>query len=210
MKLLLVGSTGLVGSHVLHLALAEQRVQEVLVLTRRALNIQHPKLRTQIVDFENLPEDARLWHADAVICTLGTTMRIAGSKAAFRRVDYAYPLAVAKRARQHHTPAYVLNSALGANPTARIFYNQVKGELERDLTQLGYPSLSLIRPGLIGGAREQVRLGEQTLSVVLNILSPLLPRRWHINPAPRIAQALIEAALEQPQGTNIVTAEQLI
>ena len=98
MKLLLVGSTGLVGRHVLDLALADKRVDAVFAPARRRLS-DHRKLLAPIVDFEHLPEDADWWRTDAVICTLGTTMRMAGSKEAFRRVDHDYPLAVARLAR---------------------------------------------------------------------------------------------------------------
>jgi uncharacterized protein YbjT (DUF2867 family) len=121
MKLLLVGSTGLVGHHVLNLVLADRRVGAVVALVRRELP-EHTKLLAQTVDFERLPEDAPWWRADAVICTLGTTMRTAGSKEAFRRVDHGYPLAVARLAREHGTPTFVLNSAIGANPSSRFFY----------------------------------------------------------------------------------------
>lgn len=99
MKLLLIGVTGLVGRHVLELALADQRTHEIVAFTRRELPVQHPKLRQVIVDFGHLPRDPLLWQVDAVICTLGTTMRAAGSKQAFERVDRLYPLRVAQRAR---------------------------------------------------------------------------------------------------------------
>jgi uncharacterized protein YbjT (DUF2867 family) len=125
MKLLLVGSTGLVGRHILDLALADERVDAVVAPARRRLS-DHRKLLAPIVDFEHLPEDVDWWRTDAVICTLGTTMRMAGSKEAFRRVDHDYPLAVARLARHHGTPTFVLNSAMSANPSSRFFYSRVK------------------------------------------------------------------------------------
>jgi len=209
MKLLLVGSSGLVGSHVLEMALADPKVTSVVAPTRRPLPA-HPKLQAPVIDFDALPKDAPWWQADAVICTLGTTMRSAGSQDAFRRVDHDYPLAVARLARRHGTPCHVLNSALGADADARFFYNRVKGELERDLAALGFASLTHVRPGLIGGQRQERRLGERVSGVVLALLGPVLPRRWRINPAPRIAHALIEAALQARPGVHIVSAEQLV
>ncbi len=209
MKLLLVGSSGLVGSHVLEMALADPKVTSVVAPTRRPLPA-HPKLQAPVVDFDALPQDAPWWQADAVICTLGTTMRSAGSQDAFRRVDHDYPLAVARLARRHGTPCHVLNSALGADADARFFYNRVKGELERDLASLGFASLTHVRPGLIGGQRQERRLGERVSGVVLALLGPVLPRRWRINPAPRIAHALIEAALQARPGVHIVSSDQLV
>ena len=209
MKLLLVGSSGLVGSHVLEMALADPKVTSVVAPTRRPLPA-HPKLQAPVIDFDALPQDAPWWQADAVICTLGTTMRSAGSQDAFRRVDHDYPLAVARLARRHGTPCHVLNSALGADADARFFYNRVKGELERDLAALGFASLTHVRPGLIGGQRQERRLGERVSGVVLGLLGPVLPRRWRINPAPRIAHALIEAALQARPGVHIVSSDQLV
>jgi uncharacterized protein YbjT (DUF2867 family) len=137
-------------------------------------------------------------------------MRSAGSQDAFRRVDHDYPLAVATLARQHGTPCHVLNSALGADARARFFYNRVKGELERDLAALGFASLTHVRPGLIGGQRQERRLGERVSGIVLELLGPVLPRRWRINPAPRIAHALIKAALQARPGLHIVSSDQLV
>jgi uncharacterized protein YbjT (DUF2867 family) len=208
MKLLLMGSTGLVGHHVLDFALADRRVDAVVALVRRGLP-EHTKLLTQTVDFERLPEDAPWWRVDAVICTLGTTMRTAGSKEAFRRVDHDYPLAVARLTRRHGTPTFVLNSAIGADPSSRFFYNRVKGELERDLATLGFPSLTFVRPGLIGGKREEARPVEQVAALALRFLNPILPRRLRINPAERIAHALVNAAVTARLGTHLVGSAEL-
>lgn len=208
-KLLLVGATGLVGRHVLELALDDARVASVVAPVRRALPA-HPKLSSPQVDFDRLVPEASWWNADAVICTLGTTMKVAGSQAAFRRVDHDYPLAVARLAHAHGTPTYVLNSAVGADAQSRFFYNRVKGELERALEAEGYASLTFVRPGLIGGEREEFRLGERLLVSALAWSGPLLPRRWRLNPAPQIAQALLTAALEPQPGRHVVTADRLV
>jgi uncharacterized protein YbjT (DUF2867 family) len=208
MKLLLVGATGLVGSNVLRLALADPRIDAVIAPVRRALP-GHAKLLAPVVDFEDLPADAAWWAVDAVICTLGTTMRTAGSREAFRRVDHDYPLAVARLARQHGASTFVLNSALGADVSSRFFYNRVKGEVERDLAGIGFRSLIFVRPGLIGGDREELRPAERVASVVLKLLGPALPRHWRINPAERIAAATVEAAVAGKPGTHIVASREL-
>lgn len=208
MKLLLAGATGLVGGHVLAQALADPRIDAVVAPVRRALPA-HPKLLAPTVDFEALPEDAPWWAADAAISALGTTIGKAGSQDAFRRVDHDYQLAVAKLASRHGTPAFVLNSALGADPASRIFYNRVKGELERDLAGLDFASLTFVRPGLIGGERQESRPAERAALVLLGILGPVLPRAWRINPAGRIAAAMIEAAIAAKPGTHVVNSAEL-
>lgn len=208
MKLLLVGATGLVGREVLRLALSDARVSQIVAPVRKPLPA-HPKLDAPLVDFDRLPPDAPWWQMDAVICTLGTTMKLAGTRQLFRRVDHDYPLAVARLALAAGTRTYVLNSAAGANAGSRIFYNRVKGELERDLEQLGFISLTCVRPGLIGGERDEARAGEGAALRLLRVLGPVLPRRWRINPAPRIAAALLEAALAAAPGVHVVASEQL-
>lgn len=209
MRLLLVGSTGLVGQHVLELALADSRVTEVVAVARRPLP-GHPKLAAPVLKFEQLPDGAAWWRVDAVICTLGTTMRAAGSEEAFRRVDKDYPLAVARLARRHGTPAYVLNSSMGADPSSWFFYNRVKGEVERELSLLGFRSLTIVRPGLIGGQRMERRPAEVVGGFILGLLAPVLPRRLRINPAASIARAMVDAAVGAAPGEHVIGSAELI
>lgn len=208
MKLLLLGATGLVGRLVLQAALDESRVQQLIAPVRRPLpsTAPSPRLQAPVVDFTRLPEDADWWHADAVICTLGTTLKAAGSREAFRQVDHGHVLQAARLARRHGTPAFVLCSAAGADARSRLFYNRVKGEVERDLGALGFASLTLVRPGLIGGARTESRPAERWSQQVLGWLEPVLPPAWRISPAPNIAQALLQAALQPSPGTRVVGA----
>lgn len=209
MKLMIVGGTGLVGRHLLDLALADGRVELVVAPARRPLSA-HPKLISPQVDFDHLPAEAHWWGVDAVICALGTTLRTAGSRAAFIRVDHHYPMEVARLARRHGAKTYVLNSALGADPASRIFYNRTKGELERDLQKLGFESLTFVRPGLIGGPRDEFRPGERLAAAVLKVAGPLLPRRWRINPAENIARALLTAAHDRKSGVHTVESAALV
>ena len=207
--LLLVGSTGLVGQSVLQQALDHPAVGQVVAPTRRPLPA-HPRLLNPIVDFEALPDDAPWWAADAVICTLGTTIKKAGSQAAFYRVDHDHPLRVAELARRQGARAFALNSALGADASARVFYSRTKGELERDLQRLGYPSLTLVRPGLIGGERAESRPAERLGVVVSEWLRPVLPARYRVVPAQRIAFHLLQAALAELPGLHVIPSDAIL
>lgn len=209
MKLLLIGTTGLVGHEVLTQALEHPRVESVIALTRRPLTVAHRKLTAPVVRFDDLPDDADWWQADAAICTLGTTIGKAGSREAFREVDHDYPLAVGRLARAHGTQHFAIVSAMGANPRSLFFYSRVKGELEADLATLGFPSLTLVRPGLIGGDRAERRAGEHAVALALNLLGPVLPRAWRINPASRIAEVLLASVLDDRTGTRIIGSAQM-
>lgn len=208
MRLLVVGATGLVGRHVLELALHDERVGSVVAPVRRGVPAR-PKLHAPVVDFDRLPSDADWWNADAVACTLGTTIKAAGSRTAFRKVDHDHVVDVARLARGAGAGAFVLVSAMGADAASWFFYNRVKGETERDLATLGFPSLTLVRPGLIGGERDEPRTAERLVSAALRLLAPVLPRSARINPAQRIARVMLEAAIAGAPGTRVVRSSEL-
>jgi uncharacterized protein YbjT (DUF2867 family) len=209
MKLILVGASGLVGQQVLRQALANAAVSGVVAPTRKPLP---PAIRLDnpIIDFEHLPADAPWWKADALICTLGTTMARAGSKPAFRRVDYDYPLAVARLARAAGTTAFALNSALGAAIDSRVFYNRVKGEVEAAINELGYPSLTLVRPSLLdGGPRPDNRPGERVALYIARVVRPLLPARYRAATTDAVARTLLAAAIAQAPGVRVIESERI-
>lgn len=205
--LLLVGTTGLVGSAVRAQALNDPRVSQIIALSRQPL-APAERMQNQIVNFEQLTGAEPWWAADAVICTLGTTRAQAGSRQAFRRVDHDYTLAVARHSRAAGALTFVLASAIGAAPDSRLFYNRVKGELERDLRACHFPSLTFVRPALISGQREQPRRIEQLAIAATSRLQRVLPPRWHVQPAQRVATMLIDAALTNRPGIRVIEADQ--
>jgi uncharacterized protein YbjT (DUF2867 family) len=208
-RLLLAGATGLVGEATLQRALASARVHQVVAPTRRPL-APHPKLSNPVVDFDALPADADWWRVDAVACALGTTIRDAGSQDAFRRVDHDYPLAIARHAHAHGAKTFALVSAKGAAAGSRVFYSRVKGEVEEALAGIGFASLTLLRPGLLGGERRQHRAGEGLALRVFGALEAVLPASYRIVPAPRVADALLQAALDAPPGRHVIPSERLL
>lgn len=209
MRVMLLGATGLVGGRALGLLLDDPRCTALVAPSRRPLPVTAPKLDNPVLDFEHLPGTAPWWAVDAVICALGSTMAQAGSRDAFKRIDHDYPLTFAGQAHAHGAGTFVLNSAAGADAGSRFFYNRVKGALEQDLRGLEFDSLTLVRPGLIGGQRAHKRTGEHLALQVLGVLGPLLPRGWRINPADNIAAALVDAALAPRPGEHVVGAAEL-
>lgn len=206
--LLLVGATGLVGQSVVRQALADARVEKLIALTRKPLAAAD-RLENPLVDFDALPEDAPWWNVDGGICTLGTTMRQAGSHEAYRKVDVTYPLRVARLLHAHGAKSFAFNSSIGANPQGRAFYWRIKGEVEQRLMRGGFASLTLVRPSAILGPRPTHRAWEARTIQAFHRLRPILPRHYRVVPADRVAKALLEAAITAPPGVRIVESEEL-
>jgi len=208
LRVLLIGSTGLVGCYVLKRLLADARIAQVVAPTRRPLD-PHPRLFNPIIDFEDLPRDAPWWAVDAAISTLGTTLKQAGSQDAFRRIDLGYTLDVARLVHERGTQRFALNSALGANAGSSSFYLRTKGEIERDIAALAFASLTVVRPGLLGGKRDHPRLAESIGLVVAGTLGRLLPAKWRISDPERVAAALVEGVVAGLPGSRIVSSADL-
>jgi uncharacterized protein YbjT (DUF2867 family) len=207
-RLLIAGATGLVGQLVLEQALADQRVSRVIALTRRPI-ASSDKLENVVIDFSDMPSQAAWWSVDGVVSALGTTRATANSRSAYRAVDYDYPLAVARHARDHGATHFALTSSLGADPRSAFVYTRTKGELELELKKLGFPSLTIVRPSVLDGHRVQRRLDERMANIIFRMLAPVLPRRLRISPARAVAAALIDAAIEGPPGVHLKTNEDM-
>jgi uncharacterized protein YbjT (DUF2867 family) len=154
------GATGLVGRYLLEVLLEDSFYDQIVVLVRRPLDRFERKLEQRMADFENL-RASDLAGGTHLFCCLGTTMKKAGSKAAFRRVDYDYPLMLARIGQEAGALRYMLVSSVGADPDAGSFYLRVKGELERDLEAIHFEATHVFRPAVLLGRREEARGGEQ-------------------------------------------------
>lgn len=202
-KVLIAGATGLVGGEALALALEDDRVDRVIAPTRRPL-VPHSKLDNPIVDFDRLPESASWWAVEGAICALGTTRAAAGSAAAFRVVDHDYPVRIARIVRGHGATNFALVSSMGADPRSWFLYPRTKGEVEAAVGELAFPSMTFVRPGLLGGERSEVRALEHVAGTVLRTLGPLLPRGMRISPVGEVARLLVEAVLIGEPGCRVV------
>lgn len=189
---LIAGATGLVGRELLKGLLADKSVKQVHSLGRRKPDVQHAKLKPQLVDFAALPT---LPPCDEVYLALGTTIKVAGSQQAFRAVDHDANLAVAQAALKAGARRAGLVSAMGASASSPVFYNRVKGELEQALGQLGFEALVIARPSLLVGDRESlgqpVRAGERAGFAVSKALGFLIPKNYQAIDAAKVAAALL-------------------
>jgi uncharacterized protein YbjT (DUF2867 family) len=203
------GATGLVGSRVLALLLADARFAAVIALVRRPLARAHPKLRPEVVDFDAPAAWAALVRGDVLLSALGTTLAAAGSQEAQRRVDHGYQLRTAEAARRNGVAACVLVSAAGASPRARLFYSRMKGELEQDVEALGFERTRILRPGLLDGERTDVRTGERWALRLLRPIAPLLPAPARPIGVEVVARAAVAAALDPAPGLKRLEAADL-
>jgi uncharacterized protein YbjT (DUF2867 family) len=210
MKVLILGATGLVGRNVLAKALAQPAVTQVMAPTRRPLT-KHDKLMNPVAPrLELLLPEVASWGVDAAICATGTTIKKAGSKEAFRSVDHDLPLSFARLAHRAGTQNFALVSAIGASVDSSFFYARVKGQLERDVQEIGFRSLTILRPGMIGGKRDEFRLGESLALKLSHFLAPVLPKRFRVNPAPKIARALVDAVVTAEPGCHFRYSDSLV
>jgi uncharacterized protein YbjT (DUF2867 family) len=171
-RALLAGATGLVGGFCLRRLLADPRYASVTVWSRSPLPVAHAKLSIELVDFSSFPSDGD--HVDEIFCCLGTTIRKAGSQEAFRKVDHDYALSLAKFGKVTGAHAFIMVSALGADPRSSVFYNRVKGEAETDIGALGLPRAVFLRPSILLGPRQENRLGERLGILAGRLIAPLL------------------------------------
>ena len=208
LTLLLLGATGVVGTEVLALALANPQIVRVVAPTRRPLPT-HSKLDNPVVDFAKLPPDAPWWSVDAVVCALGTTLKLAGSEARFVEVDRDWPVQVARLARLAGATRFALNSSLGANAQSRGLYLKTKGQAEEAIGQLNYPSYTIVRPSLIDAHRTESRPGEAIGLWVAHALRPLIPMQYRAVRPERIASVLLQGVLTGQAGVQVIESRQL-
>lgn len=170
---IIIGATGLIGSKVLESLLDSSAYKQIIAITRKPITA-HKKLTNLVIDFNNLSQALKGIKVDEAFCCLGTTIKQAGTKAAFHKVDYTYNFEFAYTLKQNGCQHFLLISALGASPKSLSFYSRVKGLLEKEITALDFSRLSIIRPSLLLGERQEKRIFEQTAAVVFPILSPFL------------------------------------
>jgi len=210
MKIALVaGSTGLIGSQLLELLLADDYYDKVVAPTRTLLEIHHGKLINPVISFDKLSEYSTELKADDVYCCLGTTIKKAKSKEAFRKVDLEYPVTLAKMAKENNANNFLLVSALGASKASSIFYNQVKGETEEAVSTLGVKCVHILRPSLLIGPRKEHRSGEDAAKFVYKYLDFLVPEKYKGIESIRVARAMIALAKEEQSGTFIHESKDL-
>ncbi len=193
MEAIVVGSTGLVGSELVKQLDMDSDFSKISALVRKKTENKYAKVKEVEVDFEKLPEN--VFNSNCVVfCCLGTTIKKAGSKEAFRKVDFEFPLNTARIAKQKGVKCFAIITAMGSDSSSVIFYNQVKGEIENALTDLQFDCLGIFRPSMLLGERAEFRLGERVGQKVMNFLGFLIPKNYKAIHGQKVAAAMLEFA----------------
>jgi uncharacterized protein YbjT (DUF2867 family) len=216
-RALIAGATGLTGSRLLALLLARPEYGRVHAVLRRPLpEAQRPadpaaaaRLVVHVADLARPAAELDLPAVDDVYLCLGTTIRAAGSREAFRSVDFDATVRIARLARRRGAGRCAVVSALGADASSRVFYPRIKGETEAALATLGYPSLTVLRPSLIDGERAELRPGERMALALARPASALLPARWRPVPADAIARCLLASVLRGQPGLRVIESDRI-
>ena len=202
---LVAGATGLVGQAILALLLADTRYSTVHVLGRRAPDVQHPKL---VVHISPSLLDVACPAVDDVFIALGTTIKVAGSQAAFKAIDGDAVVAIASAAKAAGASRLAVVSAMGASAQSGVFYNQVKGEMEDAVSQLGFETLVIARPSLLAGDRgalkQPKRGAEKFAQTAFKLLKPLIPTNYRSINASSVAQAMVNALQTAGAGKHVL------
>jgi uncharacterized protein YbjT (DUF2867 family) len=207
---IVIGATGLTGSHLVNQLLQSKAFDKVKVLVRAATLKERPGLESVVVDFSDEASLAAALHGDALFCCIGTTIRKAGSQENFREVDFNIPIRCATLAKRQGVRQFLLISSVGANARSRNFYLRTKGETEQAVEKLGFPSLHLFRPSLLLGSRTEFRLGERIAQWLIQVFYFLLQGKWRKYRGVKVstlAKAMLKAALKGEEGTHIYESD---
>lgn len=210
MKALIIGATGATGKDLINILINDPEYTEIVIFARKTSNINHPKLKEILTDFENLESIAEFVHGDVLFSLFGTTLKRAGSKANQWHVDYEIPLNFAKIARNNGVSKTVLLSAYGASIKSRINYSKMKGKLEVDMEKLSFKQFIVFRPASLI-RKETDRQDERIIIPVLRflnkfeILTKIRPLSTEI-----VAEKIAKAPKILPTGKNIIELKRIL
>ena len=201
---LITGATGLVGGELLRLLLSEPDYKSIIAVGRNNTGIIHPKLEEHEMDLSELESFKPDHKIDEVFCTLGTTIKAAGSQDRFYKVDHDFVLASARLAAKIKAGKFLVVSALGASCDSGVFYNRVKGEMERDIKKEKIPCIHVFRPSLLLGKRKEFRMSEKVFQSILPLFSLSGAfKKYRPVEAAAVALSMVECAKKNETGFHI-------
>lgn len=211
-KAIVYGASGLVGSYILETLLNNANYEQVIIVVRTTLNIEHPKLKTIIGDYNSLSEVVKGIQADEIFIALGTTQKKTPDKKLYYKIDHDYPVLAAKLAKENGAKAVFLVSAIGANAKSSIFYTRMKGETEQDIINLNLDHTNIFRPSMILGDRKESRPLEKVFIGIFKFINPLFVggmNKYKGIEASDIAKAMVKSADQLNEKVKILQWEEM-
>ena len=206
-KAILLGASGFVGSHLLDELLNNPDYDQVTVIVRKKLDMEHPKLKTYIGDYHSLPSMDEVMETDDIFLLIGTTQTQTPDREEYYQIDHDYPILAAKIAKEKGAKSVFVVTAVGANADSNVFYVQMKGEIERDLIALDFAHTHIFRPSMIMGNRKESRTMEQFFIRTFKLINPILTgkalKRYRGMDGKDIARAMNNAAKKQTEKVKI-------
>lgn len=199
----LIGATGLIGNYLLEELLKDDFYHTVRILTRRPVELSHPKLEKKLVNFSDM-ENFRLAleDTDVVYCAIGTTQKkVKGDKDAYRKIDYDITVNAARFCKLNGCETFVFVSSVGANSKSTNFYLKLKGEIEEAVKAVGLRTVHIMQPSLLLGNRKESRISEKIAQWVMPVFSFLIPSKYKPIRAIDVAKAMINFSRKNISGT---------
>jgi uncharacterized protein YbjT (DUF2867 family) len=214
MKAVVAGGTGLIGSHLLELLSADAAYTNVVALARRPVKDLGSKVRWVVTNFDDEKELLKsVRGADVVFCCLGTTIKKAKTKEAFRKVDFDYVINLANAALAAGCKKFLVVSAIGSDPNSKVFYSRVKGEMENALKTIGFEQLSIFQPSMLTGARSEFRFGERIGIGIAKLIAPLMLgglRKYRPIQARNVARSMVTVAKRDMKGISVLSYSEIV
>jgi uncharacterized protein YbjT (DUF2867 family) len=211
-KAIIVGASGLIGSNLLDILLAQPDYHEVLIIARKKSKNKNTKITQLVIDFDELEKHADEITGDVLFCCLGTTRKATPDLTEYRKIDHDYPVKLAEIAVTNNIEQFHYISAIGANSGSSNFYTKIKGDAEGALKKVGLKSLQIYEPSLLIGNRKKRRFAESMAVVVMKIVNPILVgklRKYRAIEAIDVAKAMYKQSLKHKIGVYTYTTDKI-
>lgn len=208
---IILGATGLTGTILLQKLIEDDRYESIKLFSRSKIQGLPKKVTQVIVDLLKLDQYKADFNADEVYCCIGTTANKTPDKQLYKKIDYGIPVTAAKLSKENNITTFLVISAMGANKTSRVFYNKTKGRMEYDVLQQNIQNTYILQPSIIGGNRNEKRIGEKIGLRVFKLIQPLFfgkLKKYSITEAEHIAQAMINLA-NSTSTEKVITSDQI-
>ena len=207
---IIAGASGLIGKELVQKLIKSDQYRLIYLLSRKKSGFASEKVRELVIDFEKIAQLKFDEPIDDVFCTLGTTMKQAGSRDNFKKVDYEYVVALANLGKQYGASKFIVVSAMGANSKSAVFYNKIKGMTEDALKNIGFNQLIILRPSLLLGERVEKRFAERLSGIFMKSFNFLIPDNYKAIQAEKVAGSMLKMALESKEKVLIVKSGEML